>query len=393
MSHVCGRVREAVIGAPALWTLVEADFYFEGSVQIFKLYLERSRGCKIWAMCKFSSHRIDHHLIAERLGHILPHTHRISRLGIISRTDSLVPILAAFRDVSVPALQGLEIELGDIYNCPLELFSSGPPPALTFLKMAGFTPQFPLPRWMASLTHLEFRRSDDVLDPDGRSAFVELITQCPALSHLYIDTSCCSRRDMNRIPSPSLKSLHVVIEDFADTPALTGMVGLFDTPALTELTIAGAHGDQICHLFDETHLRHSSFPALTSLSFVNDGSCKCEMDADLFPAPIPSQPLRLFPALSSLTLINQCFTSDIVGQILGPALQPWPLLDITLCPKEYTVEDVYSALQGAIHSKRQHEEAIPKFCFSPVLFQKSYWDENGVGVEVFDPAEVLAAFR
>jgi hypothetical protein len=60
------------------------------------------------------------------------------------------------------------------------------------------------------------------------------------------------------------------------------------------------------------------------------------------------------PALSSLTLGNQCFIREFVDDILGPSSQPWPQLQtITLCPKEDTFDAVRDALEDAVNSKRQ----------------------------------------
>ncbi|KAJ7481552.1 hypothetical protein FB451DRAFT_1236353 [Mycena latifolia] len=253
--------------------------------------------------------------------------------------------------------------------------------------MRGFSPQFPLPRWMASLTHLDFQRR---WDPDGHVGFVGLVAECPALVHLSIDTSSWnSPANMDRIEIPSLKSLHALA---IHREELMGIIRLFDTPALTDLTFNFVHGTQICDLFNATILPHLSFPTLTSLSFVHDGLCTCDTDASIAAATIPFPPLRLFPVLTSLTLINQCFTAHIVDQILGPASRPWPLLEnITLCPTEGTFENLYSTLRGVIHSKRDRAQAIPKFRVSRMLFKQSYWDENGVNVELFDPREIVAA--
>ncbi|KAJ6591028.1 hypothetical protein DFH09DRAFT_1273719 [Mycena vulgaris] len=199
---------------------------------------------------------------------------------------------------------------------------------------------------------------------------------------------------MARISIPSLISLHIVIWSDHAAPMLAEIVGLFDTPAVTDLTIDYAHGDQISVLFDSTSLPNVIFPALTSLSFVARG-CRCEAEGPFSSLqPIPSPPLRLLPVLSSLTLINVCFTSYIIEQILGPTSQPWPLLKtVTVCPREDIdiLPTVYNTLRTAIDSKRQREQAIPKFRLSPGLFCEDYWDKNGVDVEVFNHEEIVNA--
>ncbi|KAJ7481570.1 hypothetical protein FB451DRAFT_1394216 [Mycena latifolia] len=389
LSHVSRRFRDAILGAPVLWTFVETNVIHEGSVEIMKLYLERSRACTIRVnLWDHSWVEPWYNVIGEWPSHILPHTHRLSRLSITATDVSIASILAILQDVAVPVLQDLEIEVEDSTgNHPLDIFSSGPPQSLTLLKTVGFAPQFPLPQWMASITHLEISESDHLLENEN---LIDLASQCPVLIRLYIDTSSWSDRE-GKIVIPSLKSLHLSVADDADDLYLGRIIRLFDIPALTDLVIDYAHGDQLCALFDSNSLPSSSFPALTSLSFINR-QCTCE--EQWTPEPISSPPLRLFPALSSLTLINQCFTAHIVEQILGPASQPWPLLrTITVCPTPETLQAVYSTLQGAIRSKREHGQAIPKFRFSPILFQESYWDENGVDVELFDPTEFLPALQ
>ncbi|KAJ7481522.1 hypothetical protein FB451DRAFT_130316 [Mycena latifolia] len=309
LSHVSRRFRDVVIGAPTLWNVVETDLILEGSVEIFKLYLERSRPCKIRAHLRDCSRiGVEPHLIAERLSHIIPHTHRIWRLGIVATVKSMAAMLAVFRDAAVPALKRLEIEVEDKYfDCPLEIFSSSSPPALTFLKMTGFTPHFPVPQWTASLTHMELWRCQDEEDSYGHSFFAAIATQCPSLVHLYIDTtSIWNPQDMDRFTIPSLKSLHIVICFDYDAPHLLAIVHLFDTPAVTDLTIDYAHGDDICVLFDGASLPGSCFPAVRSLSFVSHG-CACEEEtfnhANLARIPSPrsasSRPYRLWPLSTS----------------------------------------------------------------------------------------------
>ncbi|KAJ6590929.1 hypothetical protein DFH09DRAFT_1138122 [Mycena vulgaris] len=393
LSHVSRRFREAIIGAPVLWTIVRIDFTFEGSVAISKLYLERSQRCKIWVNTHDTAVPRDSsldHLMANQFSHIIPHTPRIWRLSLDSGVHSLVATLLAFRDVAVPALEHLEIETGGMYaNCPLEMFSAGPPIALTRLKIDGSVPTS-LPQWTASLTHLDLWRGEG-LGSDRTSFFMAIPTRCPSLVHLCFDTtSFDSPPNLARMSILSLRSLRIILHRDYDTPHLVGVIGLFDTPAVTDLTIDYVHGDQICVLFDPTSLPDLSFPALTSLSFVNLG-CGCEVDdlaSDL--QVIPSPPARLFPTLSSLALVNVCFVSYIVEQILGPASQPWPRLGtVTICPNKTAVHDVGSPLRGAIDSRRQRGQAIPKLRLSAPMFYQKYWDENGVDVELFDPSELI----
>jgi hypothetical protein len=208
------------------------------------------------------------------------------------------------------------------------------------------------------------------------------------LIHLRIDMSWV----FQTVHIPSLKFLHISVLDNEDEQYLLSVVNFFDTPAVTELIIDGTHGDQIFVFFDSTRLHHSSFPALTSLYFVDRNPCFCESDLLPIVGTTSSSPQQ-FPALSSLSLINQCFTPNLVKGILGPASEPWPLLKtVTLCPKKSAVENVYRTLQDAARSK-QRRQALPKLRLSPALLSLGNWQESGVEVEKFDPVDFLSAFR
>ncbi|KAJ7837231.1 hypothetical protein B0H14DRAFT_3870557 [Mycena olivaceomarginata] len=70
-----------------------------------------------------------------------------------------------------------------------------------------------------------------------------------------------------------------------------------DAPALAELILNGAHGDQVAFFLCLKSLPQSSFPVLTSISFICRGSCLCETQPGLPYHPLSSPPV-LFPALS-----------------------------------------------------------------------------------------------
>ncbi|KAJ7764507.1 hypothetical protein DFH07DRAFT_376609 [Mycena maculata] len=84
LSHISHRFRDAIIGAPTLWTVVYTQLLVEGSVEISKLYLERSRACKIWVTLYEVPLGVDveRHSIVDRLSHLVPHIHRIRNLRI-----------------------------------------------------------------------------------------------------------------------------------------------------------------------------------------------------------------------------------------------------------------------------------------------------------------------
>ncbi|KAJ6449717.1 hypothetical protein C8R47DRAFT_1329973 [Mycena vitilis] len=136
--------------------------------------LPRSRGCKIWAKLRESSwdrEIVPHNLIAERLGHLAPHTNRIQRLGL-SNEESVDAMLAPFRDAPVRCLEHLEFRVAtgcDKCIRPANMFLSGAH-SLNFLKLENCAPYFPVPDWMMSLTHLELWYCDlGMLDDDGNT--------------------------------------------------------------------------------------------------------------------------------------------------------------------------------------------------------------------------------
>ncbi|KAJ7780250.1 hypothetical protein DFH07DRAFT_468039 [Mycena maculata] len=137
---------------------------------------------------------------------------------------------------------------------------------------------------------------------------VAIIKQCPLLVHLYFEPLLGTQESIH---IPALKSLAISIRDAADTPRVEEICSLLDTPALTDLTI---YHDQTCVLFNSSHV---SFPASTSLKIVGD-CCTAEEGGIMTTLQkISSPPLQLFPALSSLTMANQCFTANILSDLLG----------------------------------------------------------------------------
>ncbi|KAF8190408.1 hypothetical protein K438DRAFT_924727 [Mycena galopus ATCC 62051] len=395
LSHTFSRIRKIILGTPALWTHIEADLEIEGSVEIAKLYLERSRGCKISVNLhhdQFLPPGTDAEnapIIARFRQIALPQIHRVWRLSIVLQAEWADLLLAPLRNVAAPSLEHLEIsnEVG-VYRGDseryVELFLPGAP-RLVCVKLVGFMPSPEVPPWMASVKHLELRNAD--------ADFFAGATHWSSLAHLYLNMrEIQGVEDQARMPS--LKSLHITIQDGEEDDFLMGMVDLFDTPALTEFIIDNAHGSQIFPLFAAPSLSQgSSFPALASLTFINCHGCSCEQGIELSDT-IAAPPLTLFPALSVLTLINQCFTADLVRDILGPDSQPWPLLEtITLYPLESALEAVVASLRIAVVSKQQRGETLPKFRLAPALAALENWQELGVEVEVFDPADMLDAFR
>ncbi|KAJ7837225.1 hypothetical protein B0H14DRAFT_2792138 [Mycena olivaceomarginata] len=199
---------------------------------------------------------------------------------------------------------------------------------------------------MASITHLE------LLGDYNPDIYLPAVTaQCPSLTHLHLDV-IYAPPDANRFHIPTLKFLHILIQDNARVDYLSYIVALFDAPALAELILNGSHGDQ------------SSFPVLTSISFICRGSCSCETEVGLPYHPLSSPPI-LFPALSHIILINQCHAYALIKDILGPASHPWPLL------KNHNDNGSFEALGAALE-----DAPVPEVQLFRVLSSLEDWDEN-----------------
>ncbi|KAJ6588353.1 hypothetical protein B0H19DRAFT_1098917 [Mycena capillaripes] len=191
LSQVSSRFREAIIGAPTLWTLVEINLDAARSVDIFKLYLKRSGACNMWLSLHHSTARgrrlgdieRERNLVVDRLRQISPHFDRIGWLHMKLSTqwaELHEELFAPLRHIAAPNLQHLEIKFVDDLNFytaasgRIELFSLGAP-RLSFVKMIGIIP-FTVPPWTASLTHLEVWRKVD------SGLFAAITAQCPCWS-------------------------------------------------------------------------------------------------------------------------------------------------------------------------------------------------------------------
>ncbi|KAJ7164906.1 hypothetical protein C8R46DRAFT_1097575 [Mycena filopes] len=382
LSQVSRRLREVIIGAPTLWTLVELDLHHRQFTDIAQVYLSRSRACHICVLFRETKDIDSDHLIAERIRVLVPHLSRIKRLRLFLYVDPEVA-LSPLRHVHAPNLERLEI-MSSIdppdSTRAFEIFSLGLP-KLIFLSMKGVAPNLPLPPWTGALTHLEF-------DGYEMSLAAKIIAQSPSLVHLSLGMVDVT---VGRLCIPSLNSLRLSIPDSEDDTFLLAIFDIFDTPALIELIIGGTtHADQIFALFDSTSLPHSSFPALAFLTFDNQ-SDQCSFAPEINPIPPP----RLFPALSSLTLIRQCFTSTLVGMLVSTG-HPWPLLKtLTVCPLGWELDAVSDTLWNARPTKPR---ALPEFRLSGSLLarmrkrEKEGDEESGMDMKLFDPTELMAPF-
>ncbi|KAJ7356685.1 hypothetical protein DFH08DRAFT_932782 [Mycena albidolilacea] len=184
-------------------------------------------------------------------------------------------------------------------------------------------------------------------------------------------------RGATRVHLPTLNFLHISIAKKEPAEYLIEIFDIFDAPALTKLVVHGTHGDQISLLLCSTGLPHSSFPALTTVSFIYTGSCHCEIEGGNRPSLVISSPPIVFPALSHLSLINQCYTEHLIRDILGPESEPWPLLKIiTLGVKNDSFEDVRGALETTVISKRERGDPLPKVQILRAPTSLANWNEK-----------------
>ncbi|KAF7340169.1 hypothetical protein MVEN_01935500 [Mycena venus] len=191
LSHVSRRFRNVIVGAPALWTLAEADLDVEGSAEILKLYLDRSQGYKISATLRSDSKVAHYDILLRRLNPLVHHINRIWRLRmmVVLREEWGAAMLVPFRDGAAPYLQRLEIvnNLIEGDNWGIQMFCSGAP-RLSFLRVDGFKFELPAAPWAAPLTHLELRRSTRYLDPANVRNLVAVTMQCHSLVHFCTST-------------------------------------------------------------------------------------------------------------------------------------------------------------------------------------------------------------
>ncbi|KAJ7608436.1 hypothetical protein FB45DRAFT_946701 [Roridomyces roridus] len=390
LSHVCRRFRRAVTSVATLWTRVALDLCCDASAEVFRLYLERSSACTIEVILH-AMH--DAELESPKgLHYLRPHITRIARLTIVvdcaDSHEALDTILTSFRNVVMPSLEYLEIKNSSDREIDILDLSPLETPNITSLKMTYCTPSFPPPPWMVPIAHLHL--SGNTYPAGGNSdIFRFIITQHPSLVYLYLDVSALTFGLGNGIVSRSLTHLDLEFDE-SDTDGLSRELASFDTPNLTHLSLHFAHGDQLAFLFDSIKpASRLAFPAVTSLTLANADrtQCHCEVD-QLFRdeyKSITAPPLRLFPVMSSLTLIRECFTPRIVSDLLGPGSQPWPQLEIlALKPMAADEQNLYATLRDVVRWKQSQQEPLPTFKLSPDLFARDFWAENGVVVELLE---------
>ncbi|KAJ7603792.1 hypothetical protein FB45DRAFT_1070967 [Roridomyces roridus] len=298
------------------------------------------------------------------LQYLSPHVGRIARLTIaVNSHEVLDTVLASFRNVAMPSLQHLEIsskydiDLVDNDLSPLQLR------IIFSFKIACCTLSFPPPQWMVGLTHLDLR-GYPYPAPENSDIFRRITKELSSLVYLYVDLSTVTFISGGGIVSQSLTHLDLELhESDEESEALSNELSSFNTPHLTHLGLHGTHGDQLSLLFNSTQPAQARLPAVSSLTFTHLDRpvvCTCEVEGSYRDHYKPiAAPLKLFPVVSSLTLVDECFTPRIVSDLLGHGSQPWPLLDVlALRPKPSEAEKLYTALQDVVRWKRSQQESL-----------------------------------
>ncbi|KAK7062325.1 F-box domain-containing protein [Favolaschia claudopus] len=385
LSHVSRRFRNVVIGTPGLWTNIEVRFaedsYEHRFAEVLKLYLQRSNPLTMNVSVSLGILDDGVATLAEWLLQVAPEINRIESLSVVLRSiqDDFSLEFAPLRHLAAPNLLNLEIiNLSYIRTarCPLQLFSAGAP-NLSSVRMDGFFPH-PAPPWISSLATLKID-GEHFLEDDDKIIYLSMFqTQSLCLVNLSIDLYKVDLPPTS-VRVPSLASLAISIDHADDDFLMWQNVAFFDCPALTQLTVVGTHGDQVFNsLFNAPGPRFKlppgmSFPLLHTLSFILkpiDG-CDCEDTEGMTPPTRTHFPKTTpFPALTSLILYNQCYTTHLVREMLmGTHALPWPYFKtLTLCPLKHT-SDVRMVIEEAF------QRSVPKLRLCPSLF----CPENGVG--------------
>ncbi|KAJ7608435.1 hypothetical protein FB45DRAFT_1011023, partial [Roridomyces roridus] len=386
VSHVCRSLRQTVVNASTLWTDVVVNVNRDGSVEISKLYIERSAPRQIRLTLNAVSD-----LQPQSLRVLTPNcVDRIVELYIqFQSCQAVETIMHALRGVAVPSLEYLSIKSAckGYNNDPVVDLSGLDAPSIVSLRLDRCIFGRNIPPWMrTSLTDLTL--IDSVALHDTNSwAFLFGPSSPPlqSLTSLYLDWSIGVNYYSDRLDRVihSTSLTHLSLEFYSDHEnAVLNALTALHLPALTHLIIHGSHGDNISAICNSGSVSLGvNIPSLTSLTLANIYACgkdlECSEDREY--KPITRRPLpHIFSSLSTLTLIKQCFTADILRELFGPNSQSCfgRLERIEVWPLYVEIDSVYEALQGLV--RNWNSERVPVLVMPPHLCQREGWKEDQV---------------
>ncbi|KAJ7603802.1 hypothetical protein FB45DRAFT_881219 [Roridomyces roridus] len=76
---------------------------------------------------------------------------------------------------------------------------------------------------------------------------------------------------------------------------------------------------------------------------------------------------------------------------IGSRLAAVAAIGLALRPMAADVENLYKALQEVVRWKRSQQEPLPTFKLSPTLFEREFWAENGVVVELLEEPSIIGS--
>ncbi|KAJ6613594.1 hypothetical protein B0H10DRAFT_2047896 [Mycena sp. CBHHK59/15] len=422
-SHISQRFRWVVLGAPPLWTAIELCWGVTSNAERFAAYLQRSQACALSVTLKYDTYEgtaeCDYDEIPNELPTIALYISRIRWLVIQCGGGGLSfeDVRTHLSDLHAPYLEHINIcSIVSVFQ-PEEdqyalLFNQGAP-RLTTLKLSNVRPISHSP-WIHSLTSVDLRNLESPLE-----AFLlnKILTGCPHLTNITLDESTyffIGTPFDNHVPMLSLRSLTAIClnSDNADA-LLKGVIALIHAPALENLQFSGVHGTQISTFFNR--LSRSKFPALQSLTFVNS-SIRCKL-CHILPARIQPSALRHFAALTSLTIVNMCYTNQLLEDLLATSLQAdgssgglsllhtltlgykdaddfgiasWPRLGSGVTHMPVDTHDPLRALRTIITSR---QKTLPICLRLPRsrFFTGRDWDHSDAPLEIFNVHALLQA--
>ncbi|KAJ7024342.1 hypothetical protein C8F04DRAFT_1131640 [Mycena alexandri] len=412
LSRVSQRFQHVILHARELWTVIEVELQSNGSMNILQLYLERSGAYAIWLTVRDSLSLQSSSRLVQCLNYILPHLGRIWQLNFLARLTPISPhgsprlsrldvmyklafwdkLVSTLKDLAAPKLRRLSLELDDGsinggFISDVELFTLGVP-LLTHLTISGFTPSIPHLDFLKNITHLEMWHCRVVVPVSFTKHLQDIVASCPALLSLAVDVRAYEISGVHAILSlPGLRALRLWCSTRTRSEYLPGLLATFDAPSLETLTIAHGHAMHVRALFGPWPggTPRASFPVLSSLTFIGLRHASGDIQGGgAESAMVP--PLHLFPAMSTLNLIHQHGTVQLIRALWGPnAQKAWPSLrTLMLCPR---TEDV-GRVGGALTEARRTETRLPRLTLSAALR-----DQTGMEVELFDPADIMRACR